>query len=47
MANIKWKSQQVIDEEGLEKLLTPSQEEIEKAQREIDTINLLIELEVI
>lgn len=47
MANIEWKTQQQIDEEELENLLIPSQEEIKKAELEMSMINLLVELEVI
>jgi len=36
-----------VAEPNLEQLLTPSQEEVSKAEREIETINLLIELGVI
>lgn len=47
MGQILWKTQEQIDQEELERLLMPSQEEIEKAKREMETINLLIELEVV
>lgn len=47
MAQINWKSQVEIENEEIEKLLLPSNEELDKAKREMETINLLIELEVI
>ena len=47
MAKIKWKSNLEAEEEKLLESLIPTQEEITKAELEINVINLLQDLEVI
>lgn len=47
MAQIKWKTNQEIKEEKLLDDLIPTKEEINKAELEINVINLLLDLEVI
>jgi hypothetical protein len=47
MAKIKWKTNQEIEEEKLLESLIPTKEEINKAELEINVINLLQDLEVI
>lgn len=44
MAEIKWKTQEEMDEEKLEQMLMPSQEEIEKAKRELEIMELVPEV---
>ena len=46
MAKIKWKTIQEIENEKLLESLIPDREEVEKAELEINIINLLMELEV-
>ena len=41
------KSKEIYEQRQLEKAMMPSNEEIEKAQRDIETINLLVELGVL
>lgn len=47
MAQIKWKTQQKIEDEKLLESLVPTEEEVKKAELEIHMITLLQELEVI
>ncbi|WP_164931465.1 hypothetical protein [Longirhabdus pacifica] len=47
MGKINWKSQTAIEQEQLDKHLQPAQEEIDQAQRELETIHLLMEMGVI
>lgn len=44
---VEGKSQAELDQMELDRLLTPSLEEIAKAERELETIELLIELGVV
>lgn len=47
MANIKWKPHTEIDEEEYLDSLKPSAEDIKKAQIELVTLNLLVDMEVV
>lgn len=47
MAIIKWKTIEDIELEEFEQSLIPPKEEIDKANRELETIDLLIELELL
>lgn len=47
MPTIKWKSQEQIEQEKLDAQVKPKQEEIDKAKRDLEVIDLLVELGVI
>lgn len=47
MANIKWKSQDEIDEEKLQDELKPNDDALKKAKLELQTVEILEKLGVI